>query len=1037
MSGLLIAASGVELRSAAINVSVALYPAKVTIGTNGTNLFTAVVNVSGTTNTNLVWKVDGVANGNTTVGYMTGTGNARTYMAPAKAGNHVLTVSSIADPTKKVSSAITVIVPTSVSLSPATATLASGGTHSFTATVTGSTTNKAVTWWVDDIKNGNGTVGTISGTGNTVTYKAPAASGTHTLKAVSAANTSKIASSTITVQAPVNVSVGMSPSTSSLICGATQSFTASVSGCTNTAVTWLVDGIQNGNSTVGTISASGNTATYTAPSVGGSHTLKAISVTDTSKSASAGISVQPSVSVALFPVAITIDPSGTNLYTAVVTTSGTTSSAITWTVDSIVDGNATVGYMTGTGNARTYMGPSTPGTHVLKVTSVADPSKSASSNITITAPVSSVSVGLSPSTSSLVCGATQSFTASVSGNTNTAVTWQVDNIQNGNSTVGTVSVSGNTATYTAPSSGGSHTLKVVSAADTSKSASASITIQPSVSVALYPAAITLDPSGTNLYTAVVTTSGTTSSAITWTVDSIVDGNATVGYMTGTGNARTYIGPSTAGTHVLKVTSVADSSKSATSNITVQDSSTPASVAVSVSPTTTSLNYSGQQSFTATVTGSTNTDVTWSVDGIQNGNASVGTAIGTGNTVIYTAPATAGTHALTVASVADSSKIASASISVQAGCAPSPTSSLTVNVKDAAYGAKGDGVTDDTAAIQKAVNAVAGTGGTVLIPDGTYMINVLASSYCGVQLKSNMTFSLSTGAVLKAKANASGTYSILAANTVSNVNIIGGTLMGDRSTHTGTGGEWGMGLSINGSDHIVVQDVIAKECWGDGFYVENNSSNITLCNLTGDHNRRQGLSIVSVNGLVVRNSTFKNTTGTPPEAGIDVEPNDGTVVQNVLITGCTLTNNAGGGFQCGFNDAFTTSKILNTVFDSNTVTGNGINPSGGGYRASILVSHCLGNASITNNIITGNTGQGIMVMDHSANTIVKSNTVTGTIMVNGNDTWTGGGIYLSECPYSSATYNIVKNNAGHGIWHVDTDATVTISNNTVSGNGVTP
>ena len=469
----------------------------------------------------------------------------------------------------------------------------------------------------------------------------------------------------------------------------------------------------------------------------------------------------------------------------------------------------------------------------------------------------------------------------------------------------------------------------------------------------------------------------------------------------------------------------------------QGQNAPAAMDVTLSPVATTINPAGSQSFTASISGTTNTGVTWAVDDIQNGNASVGTVIGSGNTVIYTAPATMGSHTLTATSVADSSKHSSSAVTVQSGCAPTPSSLLTVSVRDAAYGAKGNGVADDTAAIQRAVDAVTGTGGTVLIPDGTYMVNAIASGSMGIRVKSNMTLRLSSGAVLKAIPNGSGNYAILAVSFANKVNIIGGTLLGERSAHTGSGGEWGMGLAINNSDQVVVEGVTAKECWGDGFYVTTLSTNVTFCNVTGDHNRRQGLSITSVDGLVVRNSTFKNTAGTPPEAGIDIEPNDASTVNHVLITGCTLTNNAGGGFQCGFNDAFTTSRILNTVFDKNTVSGNGLKPTGAVYRAAVLVSHCLGNASITNNVITGNTGQGIMVMAHSANTIVKGNKVTGTIMVNGDDTWTGGGIYISQSPSSTISSNTVTGNAGHGIWHVDTDPTVVINGNTVSGNKVSP
>ncbi len=48
--------------------------------------------------------------------------------------------------------------------------------------------------------------------------------------------------------------------------------------------------------------------------------------------------------------------------------------------------------------------------------------------------------------------------------------------------------------------------------------------------------------------------------------------------------------------------------------------------------------------------------------------------------------------------------------------------LTVNVRTAPYFAKGDGITDDTAAIQAAIVACAAAGGgTVLVPPGTYLV----------------------------------------------------------------------------------------------------------------------------------------------------------------------------------------------------------------------------------------------------------------------------------------------------------------------------
>ena len=61
----------------------------------------------------------------------------------------------------------------------------------------------------------------------------------------------------------------------------------------------------------------------------------------------------------------------------------------------------------------------------------------------------------------------------------------------------------------------------------------------------------------------------------------------------------------------------------------------------------------------------------------------------------------------------------------------------MNVKD--HGAKGKGVANDTVAIQAAVDAVKGIGGTVLVPGGTYLVGPITNGGAGIRLGSDMTF----------------------------------------------------------------------------------------------------------------------------------------------------------------------------------------------------------------------------------------------------------------------------------------------------------
>ncbi len=198
-----------------------------------------------------------------------------------------------------------------------------------------------------------------------------------------------------------------------------------------------------------------------------------------------------------------------------------------------------------------------------------------------------------------------------------------------------------------------------------------------------------------------------------------------------------------------------------------------------------------------------------------------------------------------------------------------------NVKNA--GAKGDGKTDDTAAIQKALDA----HDEVYIPAGTYLIDVDES----LDLNDNQVLTMSDNATLKALPSSSQKNSVINISRVNNVTVTGGNIVGDRYSHLGTSGEWGHGVQVKyGASNVSISDINVSDCWGDGVYLggEPMVTNVTVDNVVSDNNRRQGLSITNAKTVVVTNCVFRSTNGANPQAGIDLEPNSGTLVEDILI-----------------------------------------------------------------------------------------------------------------------------------------------------------
>ncbi len=242
-----------------------------------------------------------------------------------------------------------------------------------------------------------------------------------------------------------------------------------------------------------------------------------------------------------------------------------------------------------------------------------------------------------------------------------------------------------------------------------------------------------------------------------------------------------------------------------------------------------------------------------------------------------------------------------------------------NVKEA--GAIGDSMTDDTDAIQSALD----DHDSVYIPEGIYLIDIDKA----LQLNDNQILVLSDKAILKAKPTATGFNNVIYIDGRDNVVVTGGRIVGDRHEHLGSTGEWGHGIFVRGgATNIHISHMHISDCWGDAIEIGDTegmppAEGVTIDNIVADGNRRQGLSITNAVNVVVRNSVFKNTNGTLPEAGIDIEPNKGCVTEDILIENVHCYGNQGVGIDlAGFFDyeSFKNVTIVDTIVENNGYAG---------------------------------------------------------------------------------------------------------------------
>lgn len=209
-----------------------------------------------------------------------------------------------------------------------------------------------------------------------------------------------------TVRPAAAVRVTVSPATATITgLQRTQRLTATVSGATDTTVRW-----SSSDPLIADVSPSGEVTSRASGTV----TIRATSVADPARSGSATITVVSGIAVTLSPANARIAIGRTGRFVHAVT--GTDDVRVRWS-----SSNPAVASVTEAGDVTGVA----LGTTTIRITSVADPSASATASLLVTS--DAIAVTVTPSSATMSIGESRTFGATVSGTTVQGVTWSSSN----------------------------------------------------------------------------------------------------------------------------------------------------------------------------------------------------------------------------------------------------------------------------------------------------------------------------------------------------------------------------------------------------------------------------------------------------------------------------------------------------------------------------------------------------------------------------------------------------------------------------------
>jgi len=364
----------------------------------------------------------------------------------------------------------------------------------------------------------------------------------------------------------------------------------------------------------------------------------------------------------------------------------------------------------------------------------------------------------------------------------------------------------------------------------------------------------------------------------------------------------------------------------------------------------------------------------------------------------------------------------------------------LNVKD--FGATGDGTTNDTTAIQAALDAVPAGGGLVFVPRGVYRVLIPNITVSGTQLVGE-----GDGSCLKlvdSPGSVSGGATVLRINRdgvdpIENVRIANLQIDGNKSTF-GSVSASAEGIDSDNTVNLTIENCYIHDVNGDAIDCDGNNPGLQIRNNRIKDGNLQALHIYGANDAIVTGNQIENCSNTPDALathpvdflafGTNVP--DGIIFSNNTIRGC------GGGLDVRSVQGILVegNAITDTTTDISLGDGILVRSSGSGINRRIVVR---------GNYIRNTAANGILVT--GSNIVIEGNTIvnpaTSGFEIRGNDNIIRNntvmlagtqGVRLLGCANPIIENNTILNAVSRGI-RAETLSGVHVSNAVIRGNHV--